>query len=213
MRSWSIPVGRLFGVDVRLHLTFFVLPMFIFWTDYAAHQDNANGPRDLAIVGIILLCVAIHECGHMLAARRFGLIPKAVILLPLTGVALYDESRTEKPQPAAQLWKREIRLALVGPLASLAAACLAAAAVICLRPGNRIMEVALPPSREFAQEPGVGEPLPRGFQSHARVSPRRRANPEGLVLAHSRSLHCDSARRLHQQCHRHGSDFRGLVQR
>jgi Zn-dependent protease/CBS domain-containing protein len=103
--------------------------MFIFWTDYAAHQDNATGPRDLAIVGIILACVAIHECGHMLAARRFGLIPKAVILLPLTGVTLYDESRTEKPQPAAQLWKREIRLALVGPLASLAAACLAAAAV------------------------------------------------------------------------------------
>ena len=28
----------------------------------------------------------------MLAARRFGLIPKAVILLPLTGVALYDET-------------------------------------------------------------------------------------------------------------------------
>ena len=35
----------------------------------------------------------------MLAARRVGLIPKAVILLPLTGVALYDESRSEKPRP------------------------------------------------------------------------------------------------------------------
>ncbi len=76
MRSWSIPIGRLFGVDVRIHLTFFILPMFIFWTDYAAHKDNATGPRDLALVGIILACVAAHECGHMLAARRFGLIPK-----------------------------------------------------------------------------------------------------------------------------------------
>ena len=47
MRSWSIPVGRLFGVDVRIHLTFLILPMFIFWTDYAAHQSSANGPRDL----------------------------------------------------------------------------------------------------------------------------------------------------------------------
>lgn len=129
MRSWSIPVGRLFGVDVRIHLTFFILPMFIFWTDYAAHQGNATGPRDLAIVGIILACVGAHECGHMLAARRVGLIPKAVILLPLTGVVLYDEPRTEKPQPAALLWKREIRLALVGPLVSLALACLSAAAV------------------------------------------------------------------------------------
>jgi len=129
MRSWSIPVGRLFGVDVRIHLTFFILPMFIFWTDYALRQGNATGPRDLAIVGIILACVAVHECGHMLAARRIGLIPKAVILLPLTGVALYEEPRIEKPQPPALLWKREIRLALVGPLVSLILACLAATVV------------------------------------------------------------------------------------
>ena len=129
MRSWSIPVGRLFGVDVRIHLTFFILPTFIYWTDYAVRQGNATGPRDLAIVGIILACVAAHECGHMLAARRFGLIPKAVILLPLTGVALYDESRTEKPQSPALLWQREVRLALIGPLVSLALAVLAAAVV------------------------------------------------------------------------------------
>ena len=129
MRSWSIPVGRLFGVDVRIHFTFFVLPMFIFWTEYAAHQGTANGPRDLALCGIILACVAAHECGHMFAARRVGMIPKAVILLPLTGVALYDESRVEKAQPASLLWKRDIRLALFGPLVSLALACLAAAVV------------------------------------------------------------------------------------
>ena len=128
MRSWSISVGRLFGVDVRLHLTFLILPMFIFWTDYAANQQNANGPRDLALVGIILAGVAAHECGHMFAARRFGLIPKAVILLPLTGVALYDESRVEK-QPAATWWKREIQLALVGPLVNLVLAGFAIAAI------------------------------------------------------------------------------------
>jgi len=48
MRSWSIPVGRLFGVDVRIHLTFFILALFFFWTDYAAHPGEATGPRDLA---------------------------------------------------------------------------------------------------------------------------------------------------------------------
>jgi Zn-dependent protease/CBS domain-containing protein len=129
MRSWSIPIGRLFGVDVRIHLTFFLLSMFIFGTDYAVHKDNTTGPRDLALVGIILACVGAHELGHMLAARRAGLIPKAVILLPLTGVALYDESRAEKPQPATLLWQREMRFALIGPLVSLALACLAAALV------------------------------------------------------------------------------------
>jgi len=138
MRSWSIPVGRLFGVDVRLHLTFFLLPMFVFWTDYIAHNGNANGPRDLALVGIILACVGAHECGHMLAAKRFGMIPKAVILLPLTGVTLYDESRPEKILPASLAWKREIRLALVGPLVNLALASLAAAVISATGRGGEL---------------------------------------------------------------------------
>src|ERR1700758_962250 len=124
MRSWSISVGRLFGVDIRIHLTFLILPVFIFYTDYATRQQNANGARDLALVGIILACVAAHEFGHLFAARRFGLIPKAVILLPLTGVALYDESRLER-QPSALMWNREVRIALIGPLVSLGLASLA----------------------------------------------------------------------------------------
>jgi Zn-dependent protease/CBS domain-containing protein len=121
-------MGRLFGVDIRIHLTFLILPLFVFWTDYEANQQSANGPRELALVGIILACVAAHECGHIAAARRFGMIPKALILLPLTGVALYDESRAEK-QPAALAWRREIRLALVGPAVNLGLALLSAAAI------------------------------------------------------------------------------------
>lgn len=143
MRSFSIPVGRLFGVDVRLHLTFLLLPMFVFWTDYNAHQGNANGSRDMALVAIILACVAAHECGQMLAARRLGMTPKAVILLPLTGVAIYDESRTEKPQPVALLWKREVRLALVGPLVNLALAALAAAVITGIGRGGDLWRFPL----------------------------------------------------------------------
>ncbi len=128
MRSWSMSVGRLFGVDVRIHLTFLILPIFIYWTDFAAHQGAASAPRDFALVGIILACVGGHELGHMLAARKFGLVPKAVIFLPLTGVALYDESKVEK-QATALMWKREVRLALVGPLANLALAGFSIAAI------------------------------------------------------------------------------------
>src|SRR5580692_9782136 len=115
MRSFSIHVGRLFGVEVRLHLTFLILPVFVFWTEYNSH-GSANGPRDLALVGIILACVIAHELGHMLAAAHAGIIPKAVILLPICGVTVADESRVERPQPGVTAWKREIRLALVGPL-------------------------------------------------------------------------------------------------
>jgi Zn-dependent protease/CBS domain-containing protein len=133
MRSWSILVGRLFGVEVRLHLTFFLLPLFIFWTEYGAH-GSANGARDLALVGIILGCVAAHESGHIIASRRVGMVPKAVILLPLSGVTLFEESRKEKPQAGVVLWKREIQLALVGPLVNLGLALLSAGFVMAIAP-------------------------------------------------------------------------------
>src|SRR5579862_124629 len=133
MRSWSIHVGRLFGVEVRLHLTFLILPLFVFWTEYTVHP-SANGPRDLALVGIILACVAAHEIGHMLVARRAGLIAKAVILLPLSGVTVFDETRAQSSQPAA-IWKREVRIALVGPLVNLAFAAIAAVLIYALAPG------------------------------------------------------------------------------
>lgn len=133
MRSWSIQVGRLFGVEVRIHLTFFLLPLFVFWTEYNA-RGSANGARDLALVGIILACVGAHECGHMLAARRYGMTPKAVILLPLSGVTLFEESRVEKTSPSV-LWKREVQLALVGPALNLSLAALTAGVVRVAAPG------------------------------------------------------------------------------
>ncbi|HXJ85241.1 MAG TPA: site-2 protease family protein [Candidatus Binatia bacterium] len=127
-------VGRLFGVDVRIHLTFLILPIFVYWTDYATRQQNANGARDVGLVGIILACVAAHECGHLLLARRFGLFPKAIILLPLTGVALYDESRVQR-QSTTLMWKREVRITLMGPLVSLALASLAASVITASNSG------------------------------------------------------------------------------
>jgi len=139
MRSWSIHVGRLFGVEVRLHLTFLILPLFVFWTEYNSH-GSANGPRDLALVGIVLACVAAHEIGHMLVARRYGLIPKAVILLPLGGVTVFDETHAEKPASGAAAWKREVRIALTGPLVNLVLAAIAAGVVFAVVPGAKLWE-------------------------------------------------------------------------
>jgi Zn-dependent protease/CBS domain-containing protein len=143
MRSFSIHVGRLFGVDVRLHLTFLILPVFVFWTEYTVNNSarpSVNGPRDLALVGIVLACVAAHEMGHMLVARRAGLIPKTVILLPLSGVTVFDESRAKPPESPATTWKREIRIALTGPLVNLVFAAIAAGVVFTTVPGAKLWE-------------------------------------------------------------------------
>ncbi len=143
MRSWSIHVGRLFGVEVRLHLTFLILPLFVFWTEYNSH-GSANGPRDLALVGIVLGCVAAHEIGHMLVARRAGLIPKAVILLPLSGVTVFDESHAEKPESKAAVWQREVRIALTGPLVNIVFAAACGGGNFGRSSGSEPLEVAFP---------------------------------------------------------------------
>src|ERR1700722_14095611 len=154
MRSFSVQVGRLFGVEVRLHLTFLILPLFVFWSESTVR--SANGPRDLALVGIVLACVAAHEIEHMLVARRAGLIPKAVILLPLSGVTVFDESRAETPQSVTALWKREVRIALTGPLVNLAFAVIAAAVIYATVPGANLgqwpclQSANLPPSLVWA---------------------------------------------------------------
>jgi Zn-dependent protease len=132
MRSWSIPIGRLFDVEVRIHPTFLLLFLFVFATDYRAHRGRPDGARDLALVGIILACVAARECAQMLMARRAGLIPKAVILLPLCGVTLFEEPRAEKPIAGSASVMRDIRLALVGPLTNLVLALLAAGCALVL---------------------------------------------------------------------------------
>ncbi len=139
MRSFSIHIGRLFGVEIRLHLTFIILPLFVLWTEYNAHV-TANGPRDLALVGLVLACVAVHEIGHMLVARRAGLIAKAVILLPLGGVTVFDESRLQNQQSADAAWKREVSIALIGPLVNLVFAVIAAAVIVVIHPGTDLLK-------------------------------------------------------------------------
>ena len=137
MRSFSVHVGKLFGVEVRIHLTFLILPLFVFWTEYNVH-GSANGSRDLALVGLVLACVAAHEIGHMLVARRFGLIAKAVILLPLSGVTVFDESRVEAPASVDAAWKRDVKIALTGPLVNLLFAAIAAGVVYAAVPGANL---------------------------------------------------------------------------
>ncbi len=128
MRSFSIHIGRLFGVEVRLHLTFLLLPLFVFWTEYNVH-GSANGGRDLALVGLVLLCVAAHEAGHMLVAWRAGLVSKAVILLPLSGVTVYEESRTQPGPSSIEAWRRDVLIALIGPLVNIGLAALSVAVI------------------------------------------------------------------------------------
>jgi Zn-dependent protease/CBS domain-containing protein len=132
MRNWSVPAGRIFGVELRIHLTFLFLLVFVLLTESAAH-GTLNVGRGLALIGIVLGSVILHELGHALVGMQAGVPAKAIILLPIGGVTLLDE--TQHPiEPGALTWKRDIRIALAAPLVNLLIAFAAGSILLAVAP-------------------------------------------------------------------------------
>jgi Zn-dependent protease/CBS domain-containing protein len=132
MRIWSIPAGRLFGTDIRIHVTFLFLLFFIWLTESGPHGP-VYPARGVALVGIILASVMAHEFTHLFTALKFGVIPKSVVLLPLGGVSMVDETQ-QAFESTPESWKKDIRIAAVGPVANLIIALVAGAIVLNVAP-------------------------------------------------------------------------------
>src|SRR3954447_14583583 len=129
MKSWSIPLGKVFGVELRLHLSFLFLVMFILFPllDPSAGVAASKG---MALIGIITLAVLLHELGHIFVGNTRGVSPKAVMLLPIGGVPLRDGSDLSK-SPAV---RDEVFTALAGPITNLIIAGGATLAAFALQP-------------------------------------------------------------------------------
>jgi Zn-dependent protease/CBS domain-containing protein len=136
MRSWSIPAGRLFGIEVRIHLTFVFLLVFVYGAESPA-QDPIAAARALGLVAIIFGSVVLHELGHALVARRAGVPAKGIILLPIGGVTILDESQATQDSDAT--WRRDIRVAVAGPIVNLVLAGVAALVLLAVVPGFPLM--------------------------------------------------------------------------
>jgi Zn-dependent protease len=119
-------------VDVRIHLTFLFLLAFVWFTQSAAM--GASGPgRGLALVGIVFGCVVLHELGHALVARRYGLVVRSILLLPIGGMTFMEEPGPERSDPA-----RDIRIAVAGPLVNLLIAGIAALVILAVAPHTKL---------------------------------------------------------------------------
>jgi Zn-dependent protease len=130
MRNWSIPAGRLFGIELRIHVTFLFLLAFV-WMAESAARGTSSPARGLALVGIILVSVVLRELGHALAAMHAGMPAKGIILLPIGGVTVLEDSQSTEP---AQAWKRDLRIALSGPLVNLAIALVCGSILLAVAP-------------------------------------------------------------------------------
>lgn len=137
MRNWSIPIGKLFGVEIRLHITFVFLLAFVWMAETAMMNGKGNSTpgRVLALVGIVFGSVILHELGHALVAMREGLHAKAIVLLPIGGITLRDDPQPITVQETGQAtWKRDIRIAGAGPLVNIALALVAGLIVLAKFP-------------------------------------------------------------------------------
>jgi len=115
-------------VDVRIHLTFLFLLAFVWFTE-SANLGSSGAVRGLLLVCIIFGSVVLHELGHALVARRYGLLVRSILLLPIGGMTFMEEPGPERSNPA-----RDIRIAVAGPLVNLVIAGVAALAITGLTP-------------------------------------------------------------------------------
>ena len=126
MRS-SLKVASIFGIEVRIHLTFLLFLVWI-WFSYYQIAGFAGAIQGVLFILALFACVLLHEFGHAFAARGFGIETPDITLLPIGGVARLSRI-PEKP------WQ-ELVVAIAGPLVNV----VIAAALISVIHGSAALE-------------------------------------------------------------------------
>ncbi len=93
--KWSLPLFRVFGIRVRLHLLYIMLTLALIWRTVA----NANNPNEafnyiLIWVVVLFISILLHEFGHCFAARAVNGDADEILMWPLGGLASCDVPHT-----------------------------------------------------------------------------------------------------------------------
>jgi len=106
--KWSFRLFTIADTEVRVHVTFFLLILFVAGQGLLSGQGVAGALESTVFILTMFVCVVLHEFGHVLAARGYGIRTPDITLLPIGGVARL-ERMPRKPS-------EELVVALCGPL-------------------------------------------------------------------------------------------------
>ena len=89
MLGWSINLFRVFGIQLAVHASFVLL--LVYW-GYQGWQEGGwlGMAWSVGLIVLFFVCVILHELGHSLTARRFGVKVPRILLLPIGGMAEFD---------------------------------------------------------------------------------------------------------------------------
>ena len=111
---WVMPLGRIAGIAVNVHATFLLLLAWIAAISYGPRASWRDAASGVLYIVVVFATVVLHELGHALMARRYGIHTQDITLLPIGGVARL-ERMPEDP-------RAELSIALAGPAVNVALA-------------------------------------------------------------------------------------------
>lgn len=112
--KWSWRIGRIAGIDVYVHATFLLLLVWVGVSHYLPRHSLSQAAGGLLFILALFGIIVLHELGHALTARRYGIRTRDITLLPIGGVARLEKMPDDPFQ--------ELLVALAGPAVNVALA-------------------------------------------------------------------------------------------